>query len=127
MGTVGLIHCQSEVFFMFSFRNVKVAAQGHYCVRKRHHSVGFRARSNVLCFISQFYLAMNYCLVCDVTPQWPFFIVLGFYMGNIQSEKQGNLLIIFCFSGADDWYKRISEIEYFERKCHLITVFNTAI
>lgn len=47
MGAVGLVHCQSEVFFMFSFRNVKVAAQGHYCVSEEKTPLSwFKGRSN---------------------------------------------------------------------------------
>lgn len=41
VGTVGLDHCWSEVFFMFSFRNVKVAAQGHYCVSEEKTPLGW--------------------------------------------------------------------------------------
>lgn len=43
---------------MFSFRNVKVAAQGHYCVNeKRHHLVGLiKGRSNEMSYINVMYL-----------------------------------------------------------------------
>lgn len=56
-----------KCFFMFSFRNVKVAAQGHYCVSEEKTPLGwFKGRSNDM---SSLCIYMNYCLVCHVT-QW---------------------------------------------------------
>lgn len=76
--SVGLwvsFNVKSEVFFflMFSFRNVKVAAQGHYCVSEEKTPLGwFKGRSNemsyIYIYISSLCIFMNYCLVCDVTP-----------------------------------------------------------
>lgn len=57
-GNLGLVHCQSEVFFfMFSFRNVKVAAQGHYCVSEEKTPLGwFKGRSNEMSYMEFMYL-----------------------------------------------------------------------
>lgn len=55
IGTLGLAHCRSEVFFMFSFRNVKVAAQGHYCVSEEKTPLGwFKGRSNDMSYYIKF-------------------------------------------------------------------------
>lgn len=59
---------------MFSFRNVKVAAQGHYCVSEEKTPLGwFKGRSNEMSYVVtvvlyQAYVSMNCVLVCDVTP-----------------------------------------------------------
>lgn len=50
-GTVGLIHCQSEVFLCFHSENVKVAAQGHYFDSEEKTPLGwFKGRSNEMSF-----------------------------------------------------------------------------
>lgn len=64
-------------------------------VRKRHHLVDLRVEA-MKCLISSFVSVWTVVLVCDVTPWLPF-IVWHFYMGKMQSAKQGNLLFNFCF------------------------------
>lgn len=55
--------------FMFSFRNVKVAAHGHYCVCEEKTPLGwFKGRSNDMSYITFMY-QYELCLVFDVT-QW---------------------------------------------------------
>lgn len=54
-GTLALFHCQREVFFVFSFRNVKVAAQGHYCFGdKKTPLIWFKGRSNEMSHVLPF-------------------------------------------------------------------------
>lgn len=94
-------------FLMFSFRNVKVAAQGHYCVSEEKTPLGwFKGRSNEMSYMEFMYLyELLFGLWCDTVVA--FFIVWHFYMGKIQSAKQGNLLFTCCFSGADELYSSL--------------------
>lgn len=82
-------------------------------VRKRHHSVGLRVEAMDMSYIKFMYLyELLFGLRCDTVVA--FFIVWHFYMGKLQSAKQGNLLLNFCFSGADEFY---SSLPY--RMCNL--------
>lgn len=71
-------------------------------VRKRHHSVGLRVEA-MKCLMSYIkFMYLNELMVglwCDTMVA--FFIVWHFYMGQIQSAKQGHLLFDFCLLGAD--------------------------
>lgn len=97
---MGLIHCQSKVFFMFSFRNVNVAAQGHYCVsvRKRHHSVGLRVEA-MKCFESYRCLCIYellFGLSCDTVVA--FFLLYDIFIWEkykVQSREICSLIFVF--------------------------------
>lgn len=68
-GGLGCSLLEFQSVFMFSFRNVKVAAQGHYCVCEEKTPLGwFKGRSNEMSYITFMY-QYELCLVFDVT-QW---------------------------------------------------------
>lgn len=69
----------------------------------------FKGRSNEMSYVlDQVCVSMIWTLflVCDTMVAF-FFIVWHFYMGKIQSAKQGNLRLTFCFSGVDEFYSSL--------------------
>lgn len=98
-GESGSCPLLSEVFFffMFSFRNVKVAAQGHYCVSEEKTPLGwFKGRSNEMSYIEFMYLyELLFGLWCDTVVA--FFIVWHFYIGKNIKCKAGKFALYFLF------------------------------
>lgn len=96
-GTVGLVHCQSEVFLCFHSENVKVAAQGHYfdSEEKTPHR-WFKGRSNEMSYVLQMsyikfmyqWYELYFGLWCDTTVAF-FKIVWHFYMVKNTKCKAG--------------------------------------
>lgn len=82
---------------MFSFRNVKVAAQGHYCIsEERHHLVGLRVEAMNMSYIEFMYLyELLFGLRCDTMVA--FFYCVTLLYGKNTKCKAGKFALEFLF------------------------------
>lgn len=87
-----------KCFLVLSFRNVKVAAQGHYCVSEEKTPLRwFMGRSKeIYNVLYQVHVSVCYCLVCDVTVG-TFSVVWHFYTGkkNVQSGENHSFIFVY--------------------------------